>query len=66
MKMTRASWGAPGANPSDEVTDRVLRFKIRILISMHGKTSDPNTPLHYPALTDLWTEDTRVCVSPVD
>ena len=66
--------GRPDAGLSANVTDRVLRFEIgirvpgsyRILISMHGKTSDPNTPLHYPVLADLWTEDILVCVSIVD
>lgn len=66
--------GRPQANLSDDVTDRVIRFEIeirvpgsyRILISMHGKTSDPNTPIHYPVLADLWTEDIRVCVSTLD
>lgn len=66
--------GRSEADLSKDVTNRVIRFEIgirvpgsyRILISMHGKTSDPNTPLHYPALADLWTEDIRVCVSTLD
>ena len=50
---------------------RVMRFEIgfrlsglyRIIISMHEKTSDPNTPLHCLVLADLWAEEIRVCFS---
>lgn len=63
--------GRPGANLSDDITDRTMRFEIgirlsglyRIIISMHGKTSNPNTLLHYPVLADLWAEEIRVCFS---
>lgn len=63
------SSGHPGANLSNDITDKVMRFEIgirvprsdRIVISMQGKTNDPNNPLHYSVLAEVWTEEICVC-----
>lgn len=56
---------------SDEVNDRILRFQIgirkpgsyKLLLSIHAKSSDWNTSVHYPVISDLWTDEIYVCVS---
>lgn len=62
--------GCLRAQFSENVADRILRFEIgirkpgayKILISIHGKTSDWNTSVHYPVISDLWTDEIYVCV----
>lgn len=56
---------------ANNVADRIIRFQIgirvpgeyRILISLHGKTSSPDTSLHYSVQADLLTEVICVCFS---
>lgn len=56
---------------ANNVADRIIRFQIgirvpgeyRILISLHGKTSSPDTALHYSVQADLLTEVICVCFS---
>lgn len=62
--------GSLKAQFSDNVADRIMRFEIgirkpgsyKLLLAIHGKTSDWNTSLHYPVISDLWTDEIYVCV----
>lgn len=62
--------GSLRAQFSDDISDRILRFEIgirkpgsyKVLISIHGKTSDWNTSVHYPVISDLWTDEIYVRV----
>lgn len=59
------------AHFSANIQDRFLRFQIgirkpgsyKLLLSIHAKSSDWNTSLHYPVISDLWTDEIYVCVS---
>lgn len=69
MKMARTVRGVLRQIFND-ITDKVMRFEIgirvprfdRIVISMQGKTNDPNNPLQYSVLAEVWTEEIFVCV----
>lgn len=58
------------AHFSDNVADRILRFQIgiripgsyKLLLSIHAKSSDFDTNIHYPVISDLWTDEIYVCV----